>query len=204
MRGDDRSSRYPPRGVWFGLILAAGTVRALLAQDVPDAEDCTSTCRPRRVGRKSRDPVDSGRGDLGAARGGLVGPSRCGRIRARRPSSGSPMSRRASRGSCRWKSTPRDEVRLSGANTPAQPSYRGVFRTTEVQLKCYDPAGPKTAKDPPWDLAIIRRSGFLAPKWSQPCKPARVESRCRRTEPVRAPGFPWFRRLRPSRPPGRS
>ena len=26
MRGDDRSSRYPPRGVWFGLILAAGTV----------------------------------------------------------------------------------------------------------------------------------------------------------------------------------
>ena len=27
MRGDDLSSRYPPRGVWFGLFLAVGTVR---------------------------------------------------------------------------------------------------------------------------------------------------------------------------------
>ena len=36
MRGDDISSRYPPRGVWFGLILAVGTARALLAQDVRD------------------------------------------------------------------------------------------------------------------------------------------------------------------------
>ena len=47
MRGDDRSSRYPPRGVWFGLILAVGTVRALLAQDVPAEDD------PRRLA----DPV---------------------------------------------------------------------------------------------------------------------------------------------------
>ena len=51
VRGDDRSSRYPPRGVWFGLILAAGTVRALLAQDVPDEDDRahsrTPSCWPR-------------------------------------------------------------------------------------------------------------------------------------------------------------
>ena len=33
MRGDDRSCRYPPRGVWLGLILATMAVRAVAAQD---------------------------------------------------------------------------------------------------------------------------------------------------------------------------
>jgi hypothetical protein len=33
VRGDDRPSRYPPRGVWLGFILAAGTARILVAQD---------------------------------------------------------------------------------------------------------------------------------------------------------------------------
>ena len=37
VRGDDQPSRYPPRGVWFGLILAACTVRALAAQEATDA-----------------------------------------------------------------------------------------------------------------------------------------------------------------------
>ena len=36
MRGDERSGRRPHRGLWFGLILAAGMVRALPAQDQPD------------------------------------------------------------------------------------------------------------------------------------------------------------------------
>ena len=39
MRGDDQPSRYPPRGVWFGLIAVAGIGRVLLAQDaaIPSA-----------------------------------------------------------------------------------------------------------------------------------------------------------------------
>ena len=53
------------------------------------------------------------------------------------------------------------DVRASGAAGSPFPNYRGEFRTTEVQLKCYDPGGPKTATNPPWDLAIMRRSGFL-------------------------------------------
>ncbi len=36
MRGDDQPSRYPPRGVWFGLILSAGLAGLLLGQDAPD------------------------------------------------------------------------------------------------------------------------------------------------------------------------
>ena len=47
MRGHDVSSRYPPRGVWFGLILVAGTVRAVLAQDLRDEAE----------GRRHSDPV---------------------------------------------------------------------------------------------------------------------------------------------------
>ena len=53
---------------------------------------------------------------------------------------------------------------MSGDDSPARPVVSRVFRTTEVQLKCYDAGGPTDGKDPPWDLAIIRRSGFLAPK----------------------------------------
>ena len=56
------------------------------------------------------------------------------------------------------------QIRVSGTSNADQTAYRGVFRTSEVQLKCYDRAGPKTEKDPPWDLAIIRRSGFVAQK----------------------------------------
>jgi hypothetical protein len=38
VRGDDRPSRYPPRGAWFGLVLAACTLCApASAQVAPDA-----------------------------------------------------------------------------------------------------------------------------------------------------------------------
>ena len=36
MRGDDQASRYPPRGVWFGLILLCGIGPVLFAQDEPN------------------------------------------------------------------------------------------------------------------------------------------------------------------------
>ena len=136
MRGDDRSSRYPPRGVWFGLILAAGTVRALLAQDVPAADDS----------RRLADPVVLAANRVtqwkaaGAIWVRLVGDASVLQPRGRRPCagkpwSGSPMSRRASKRSRRWKSTPRE--RSACPESPARPSraYRGAFRTTEVQLK---------------------------------------------------------------------
>ena len=54
MRGDDQPSRYPPRGVWFGLILSAGLAGLLLGQDAPDPSGPST-------------PTDS-RGVLGPAR----------------------------------------------------------------------------------------------------------------------------------------
>ena len=56
------------------------------------------------------------------------------------------------------------QILVSGTSNATQRSYRGELETSEVRLKCYDRAGPKTEKDPPWGLAIIRRSGFVGPK----------------------------------------
>ncbi len=47
MPGYDRSRRYPPRGVWFGLVLAAISLRAVAAQDALD----------EATRRQLRDPV---------------------------------------------------------------------------------------------------------------------------------------------------
>ena len=46
MRGDDQPSRYPPRGVWFGLILAAGFAGVLLGQDAPDPAGASTPTDP--------------------------------------------------------------------------------------------------------------------------------------------------------------
>jgi len=73
------------------------------------------------------------------------------------------------------------QVRLTGDNNSPRPSYRGVFRTYEVHLKCYEPTGPQTAQEPPWDLAIVRRSGLLAPQ------PAKVRQTAAPVELVPAP-----------------
>ena len=164
MRGDDRSSRYPPRGVWFGFILAMGTVRALLAQDVPVEDD------PRRLA----DPVVLAANRVtqwqapGAIWLRLVGDASVLQpvdgVRAREAivritdvSSGVEKIRQV-------EVYAEGDVRLSGAAASALPAYRGLFRTSECQLKCYDAGGPKTVKSPPWDLAIIRRSGFVVQK----------------------------------------
>lgn len=164
MRGDDRSSRYPPRGVWFGLILAVGTVRALLAQDVPAEGDSRHLADPvvlaanrvtqwkaagavwvRLAGQASvLQPVDGIR-----ARDAIA--------RITEESSGVEKISRV-------EIYAEGDVRVSGGGGSAVPAYRCVFRTTEVQLKWYGPGGLETVSDPPWNLAIIRRSGFLAPK----------------------------------------
>ena len=46
MRGDDQPSRYPPRGVWFGLILTAGFAGVLLGQDVPEGTGVSTPTDP--------------------------------------------------------------------------------------------------------------------------------------------------------------
>ena len=56
------------------------------------------------------------------------------------------------------------EVRVEGDDKQPRSAFRAVFRTGEVRLLCYDPAGATALKKPPAQLAIIRRSGFLAPR----------------------------------------
>jgi hypothetical protein len=172
VRGDDRSSRYPPRGVWFGLILAVGTVRALSAQDVPAEDD------PRRLA----DPVVLAANRVtqwqtaGASWVRLVGDASVLQavdgVRAREAivritdgSSGVDKIQQV-------EVYAEGDVRLSGAATSTRPAYRGAFRTTECQLKCYDAGRPQTVNSPPWDLSIIRRSGFLVQKRAGPSQAA--------------------------------
>ena len=76
------------------------------------------------------------------------------------------------------------QIRVSGTGNTDQPSYRGQFQTNEVRLDCYDRAGPRTEKEPPWGLAIIRRSGLVAPK---PALGANARARGA-SAPVQIPG----------------
>ena len=69
VRGDDRSCRYPPRGVWFGLILTAMTVRALVAQDAPRRRNHAPAQGPGLAGCRSRDALERARRRLGSPLG---------------------------------------------------------------------------------------------------------------------------------------
>jgi hypothetical protein len=56
------------------------------------------------------------------------------------------------------------QVRIAGTDAPPRAGYQVIFRTAEVRLKCYGPAGVTTPSEPPWQLQIVRRSGFLTPE----------------------------------------
>ena len=164
MRGDDRSCRYPPRGVWLGLILASMTVRALLAQDAPD--DATK--------RRLKDPVSLAADRVTHWSGPdgqhwvhlwgnaavLHGPDTV--VRARE------AIVRLSDESTEFDKIRRVEiyaegqVRSAGDDGAPRASARAVVLTGETRLKCYQPKGLFEAKDPPWRLQIIARSGFRA------------------------------------------
>ena len=61
MRGDDQPSRYPPRGVWFGLILAACAAPVAWAQDAtaPAARGPAEPLAPRQPHGGRRADADS-------------------------------------------------------------------------------------------------------------------------------------------------
>ncbi len=65
------------------------------------------------------------------------------------------------------------DVRISAGASTLYPSFRCTFRTSAVHLKSYDdPGGPRTERVPPWNLAIFRRSGFLAQQSTRTARPA--------------------------------
>ena len=57
------------------------------------------------------------------------------------------------------------EVRISGEGGPPRPQVRTVLRTRkQVQLRAYNENGFTQWKEPPRDLLILRRSGFVLPE----------------------------------------
>ena len=76
------------------------------------------------------------------------------------------------------------EVRISGQGGPPRPQVRTVLRTRkQVQLRAYRENGLTQWKEPPRDLLILRRSGFVLPE------PAATRSKpaTARPEPAAAP-----------------
>ena len=76
------------------------------------------------------------------------------------------------------------EVRISGQGGPPRPQVRTVLRTRkQVQLRAYRENGLTQWKEPPSDLLILRRSGFVLPE------PAATRSKpaTSRPEPAAAP-----------------
>jgi len=150
--------------VWFGLILAAGTVRALLAQDVPDDADTRRLSEPIVLAASSVTQWKSSDGVWVRLTGNASVLQGVEGVRAREAvvrivdvAVGNEKIRRLD-------VYAEGQIHVTGSSDADQTVYRGEFQTSEVRLKCYDRAGPKTEKDPPWGLAIIRRSGFVAPK----------------------------------------
>ncbi len=66
------------------------------------------------------------------------------------------------------------EVRISGQGGPPRPQVRTVLRTRkQVQLRAYRENGLTQWKEPPRDLLILRRSGFVLPEpAAAPSEPA--------------------------------
>ena len=73
------------------------------------------------------------------------------------------------------------DVRLSGASDSARPAYRGAFRTTEVQLKCYDPRRPANGrKTLPGTCRSFAGRVFWHRNRPEPVKRPPATSRCPR------------------------
>jgi hypothetical protein len=164
VRGDDRSSRYPLRGVWFCLILAMGTVRAIFAQEARDEHDARHLNEPivLAAGRVTRWDAPDGRWVLLQNDSSVLQGVRG--IRAREA-----VVRIADVSTDADKILQVDvyaegQVRIVGDDSPPRSTFRARIRTAEVRLQCYDSTGATALKSPPAQIPIIRRSAFPAPK----------------------------------------
>ena len=174
MPGYDRSRRYPPRGVWFGLILAAMTVRALVAQDALDEArpGAGSTTRSRWLPTASRTgtgPTDTGF-TSGAMSSVLHGSDRS-YARGKR-SYGSATNRRSSIRSRGSRFTPRAWCDRHATTAPPQRVGRAALRTSEIRLKSYQPNGLERGQEP--SLAVADHQALRASREEAPPAVANV------------------------------
>jgi hypothetical protein len=164
VRGDDRSSRYPPRGVWFGLILLTGLGQVLLAQDEPDATTARRLQEPivlagRRVTEWS---TADGRwvhlfGKAAVLQG--VEGLRANEAIVRIVEQSSSAER-----TVQVQVYAEGDVSVVGASGVLS-SRHAVFRTAkDLQLSPYERSGFTALKQPPRTAPILLRSGFLVPR----------------------------------------
>ena len=166
MRGDDRACRYPPRGVWFGLILAAMTLRAGLAQEALDDAAMRGLRDPVSL---AGDRVTHWNGTDGQhwvhlwGNAAVLHGADAGRTRRE-------AIIRISDQSTEFEKIKRVEVYAEGqvrsARNPRVEEVigRADLRTGEIRLKSYQLGQVFQVKDPPWQSRIIRRSRFLEKK----------------------------------------
>jgi hypothetical protein len=164
VRGDDQPSRYPPRGVWFGLLILASCAGIATGQDILDRAGARSPADPvllsarrvwRWVGTDGYDYVY-----LDGQSSALQGAS----------------GLRASKAVARISPIPGAEGRLyqvdvhgedDGAETGRKPKAisprRAQFRAPKVEMEAYLQPGISELKTPPRPFGILQRSGFLTP-----------------------------------------
>ncbi len=193
MRGDDQASRYPPRGVWFALILAAFFMRTAVAQDAPGADARESAEAARPVGRARVGMARSGRAVLATVRR-CVGPAGH-RWGARRQvvcrivniaEGNDPIFEVEVYGEGEFRGTTQDATSLARG--------RALFRTPQVRMKAYRRGGIQRWAAPPERLEILRHSGFLTRRGpavqAAAAAPVRAAEAAGPPPPLGGPGLP--------------
>ena len=164
MRGDDQPSRYPPRGVWFGLIISAWCAGASLGQDRPDPAGARAPTDPlvfsaqnvwRWVGTDGHYYLYLS-GESSALQGvdGLRASEAVARIVAVAEGE-EPLYQVDVFGE--------DDAPEAGKKRRANPQHRTGFRATKVEMEAYLPQGLSELKKPPPPFGLLQRSGFMAP-----------------------------------------
>ncbi len=183
MRGDDQPSRYPPRGVWFGLLIAAWFAGVALGQDSPDPA----------VVRSQNDPLVFSAERLwhwneadgcnylylsgnSAALQGVDG------VRAREVVARIKKLSTGDEPLYRVEIYAEGDVQDTGKAGKPVSRYRTTYQVAKVEMETYDPDGLKVLSTPPPPFGLLQRSGLLAWKAARKAaeaavgRPARAEA----------------------------
>lgn len=192
MRGDDQASRRPPRGVWYALILAAFSVRAVAAQDAPGADPRASTepleLSAEQVWEWSGPDAQYLylSGGAAALQGGTEG------LRAKQVVCRIVNIGEGKEPIYEVEVYAEGDVRETAQEAGPFAQDRATFHAPEVRMKAYRPGGLHRWDAPPIRLEILRRSGFLVrgPTSAQAMPPPLVRSVDTSPPPPISPGIP--------------
>ena len=176
MRGDDQPSRYPPRGVWFGLFIAAWFAGVAPGQDSPD---------PLAGARSQNDPLVFSAERLwrwteadgcyylylsgnSAALQGVDG------VRARAVVAQIKTLSAGDEPLYRVEIYAEGDVQDTGKAGKPLARYRTSYQVAKVEMETYDPDGLKVLSTPPPPFGLLQRSGLLSRKASPKAAEAAV------------------------------